>query len=207
MHGRLSGLFHVWCGNFVETSGSTSCAPVVPMLMLLLQVKRRVEAKNGLENYAFQVRNSLRDEKVSTAAYSVVLPPSGLLGWAWGERDCATACVARRRASITHCTAPWLWASCVNVLSKPCRTFMGQQHVLSACLSTEVVTLRRLGQGWHFAQLLHFRVSFRGLWLHANPQCSSHAVGSPALCLWSLPQGSTCSSWPASTWAGAGART
>ena len=30
-----------------------------------LQVKRRVEAKNGLENYAFQVRNSLRDEKVS----------------------------------------------------------------------------------------------------------------------------------------------
>ena len=60
-------------GNTVAALVSTSCAPTS---VLTLQVKRRVEAKNGLENYAFQVRNSLRDDKVSTAACFVGVPQS-----------------------------------------------------------------------------------------------------------------------------------
>ena len=65
-------------GNIVAVS--TSCPPDLPMLMLMLQVKRRVEAKNGLENYAFQVRNSLRDEKVSLVCGAALSELLGSLG-------------------------------------------------------------------------------------------------------------------------------
>ena len=36
-----------------------------------MQAMRKVEAKNSLENYAYQLRNSIRDEKVSICHPSV----------------------------------------------------------------------------------------------------------------------------------------
>ena len=34
-----------------------------------VQAMRKVEAKNALENYAYQLRNTIRDEKVSHSDY------------------------------------------------------------------------------------------------------------------------------------------